>query len=148
MTKFTAKDTATNTLIEELRGKIGEGDKAVDKVSVSDDGVISLAEGVEDTLYTTAGVTEEEVKKVQEAQSRIVTAVDTIAIERSLPYFKGNKEAKSTSLEMRIGHNTHNMSIERSGNIVSATTVPSPHDNGDMKAIRTKAAKLFEKIDG
>lgn len=147
MTKFTAKDTETNALIEDLRGKVGEGDKAVDKVSIASDGNITLAEGVEDTLYTTAGVTEEEVKKVQEAQSRIVTAVDTIAIERSLPHFKSNKDAKSTSLEMHIGHNTHNLSIERSGNIVSATTVPSPHDNGDMKAIRTKAAKLFEKLD-
>lgn len=145
MTKFTAKNEHTNGMIEALRGQDKDG---ADLVTIDEHGAVSVTDAAYTTLLEKGGVTEDELKKVQVAQGHITSAIDHIAVEKGYGLMKSNKDIKSASAEVKIGHHTHNVSVERSGTIHSSTTVPLTGDNGDLKALRAKASKLFEKIDG
>ena len=145
MTKFNAKNEQTNAAIATLRGKDKEGKEFV---TIDEHGSVTVSASGYGELLTGLEITEEELKKAQVAQGHITSAIDHVVVEKGYPAMKANKELKSVSSEIKIGHHTHNVSVERTGTIHSSTTVPLAGDNGDLKELRSKAAKLFEKIDG
>lgn len=141
--KFSAKNAKTNELINFLREPTEDGKE---RVVMDEHGTNTLQEGVYSELLNKVGVTDKELKRVQEAQNHITTAVDAIATEKSYAHFKANKDAKSTQTDIEIGHNRHSVSIDRKGDLTSVTKVNNTVDDGDTNSIREKAAKLFADL--
>lgn len=120
-----------------------------DVMSIDANGTVGFNSG--DDAYGHAlaerGLSIDQVKAMQEVNSSFITAATEVGGNLAADYMRENDNAESAVLEFQMGHDTHTVNYSRGGEITNIHQSPSVFDNGDLMAVKTRLAQLFDEID-
>lgn len=120
-----------------------------DGLNVNEHGVITPSDDLMDTYFEKEGLSVDELKKYQKAESKAVPALTLAGGEIANDYFKENPDAEEVSMTLGVGHDTHTHQWKRTapegqGHHKLDIAKHGVGDKGELHNVREYLNDLFE----